>query len=103
VRILDLAKAMAPQLPAKEVGIRPGEKLHEVMCPTDDSHLTLEFQDHYVIRPTIRFYSAPNDYRVNALGEKGTEVPSGFEFHSGTNPWFLTPAEIAEFNRKALA
>jgi len=103
IRIVDLAKAMAPGLPTKEVGIRPGEKLHEVMCPADDSHLTLEFRDHYVIRPTIRFFGAPNDYSVNAIGEKGGDVPSGFEFQSGSNPWFLAPDEIAEFNRKALA
>jgi UDP-N-acetylglucosamine 4,6-dehydratase len=103
IRIADLAKAMAPSLPLKEIGIRPGEKLHEVMCPGDDSHLTLEFGDHYVIRPTIRFYTAPNDYRVNALGEQGSEVPMGFEFQSGRNPWFLTVDEIAAFNRKALA
>jgi len=103
IRIADLAKAMAPRLPTKEVGIRPGEKLHEVMCPADDSHLTLEFGDHYVIRPTIRFYGAENDYGVNALGEKGSEVRFGFEYQSGSNPWFLTPDEIAEFNRKALA
>ena len=103
VRIADLARAMAPRMPVKEVGIRPGEKLHEVMCPIDDSHLTLEFTDHYVIRPTIRFYTAPNDYRVNGLGEQGADVPLGFEFQSGRNPWFLGVEEIAEFNRKALA
>jgi len=55
VRITDLAKAMAPDLACKIVGIRPGEKLHEVMCPRDDSHLTVEFADHYVVKPTIRF------------------------------------------------
>jgi len=55
VRITDLAKAMAQNLPHKILGIRPGEKLHEVMCPRDDSHLTVEFADHYVVKPTIRF------------------------------------------------
>ena len=49
--VVDLAAAMAPHLPHQIVGIRPGEKLHEVMCPADDSHLTLEFDDHYVIKP----------------------------------------------------
>jgi len=47
--ILDLAKAIAPDLPLKIIGIRPGEKLHETMCPGDDSHLTLEFHDHFVL------------------------------------------------------
>ncbi|WP_351125125.1 polysaccharide biosynthesis protein, partial [Shewanella sp. T24-MNA-CIBAN-0130] len=48
VNIIDLAKAYAPNLELKFIGIRPGEKLHEVMCPADDSHLTIEFSDHYV-------------------------------------------------------
>ncbi len=103
IRITDLARAMAPQLPTKEVGIRPGEKLHEVMCPRDDSHLTLEFHDHYVVRPTIRFHAVENDYSVNAIGEEGADVPTGFEYQSGSNPWFLSPDEIADFNQKALA
>src|SRR6266480_2190425 len=60
-RITDVALAMAPGASLKVVGIRPGEKLHEVMCPKDDSHLTLEFADHYVIRPTIQF-SIPVDH-----------------------------------------
>jgi UDP-N-acetylglucosamine 4,6-dehydratase len=102
IRITDLATAMAPELPTKEVGIRPGEKLHEVMCPGDDSHLTLEFADHYVIRPTIRFNFANNDFGVDGLGERGSEVSVGFEYQSGKNSWFLTPEEIAEFNRKAM-
>src|ERR1700688_261723 len=55
IKIVDLATAMAPQLPQRIVGIRPGEKLHEIMCPADDSHLTLEFADHFVIKPTITF------------------------------------------------
>lgn len=92
-RILDLAEAIAPGMPTKVVGIRPGEKLHEVMCPMDDSHLTLEFPDHYVIRPTIQF-SNPVDHAINALGEKGARVKDGFEYSSGTNPHFLSPAEI---------
>jgi len=55
VRITDLTEAMAPGKPTRIIGIRPGEKLHEIMCPRDDSHLTVEFEDHFVIRPTISF------------------------------------------------
>ena len=104
IRVVDLAKAMAPKLPHKIVGIRPGEKLHEVMCPADDSHLTLEFQDHYVIRPSIRFNAraADNDFANNALGETGTQVGLGFEYQSFKNPHFLSVEEIREFNHKAL-
>ena len=100
VRVVDLAKAMAPRLPHRIVGIRPGEKLHEVMCPADDSHLTLEFSDHYVIKPTIRF-AAPVDFAINALGEEGRPVPPGFEFHSGRNRHFLSIEEITALNQFA--
>ena len=100
VRVVDLATAMAPDLPQKIVGIRPGEKLHEVMCPADDSHLTLEFDDHYVITPTISF-TGPVDFTKNQLGETGRAVESGFEFHSGTNPNFLNIDEIASMNNIA--
>ena len=98
VRIVDLAVAMAPELPQKVVGIRPGEKLHEIMCPRDDSHLTLEFSDHFVIRPTIRFHGADIDFASNLLGEKGAPVEEGFEYQSGSNPHFLSVAELGELN-----
>lgn len=101
VRIVDLARAMAPNLGHRIVGIRPGEKLHEVMCPADDSHLTLEFGDHYVIRPTITFSSRSNDFSPNALGEAGRPVSQGFEYSSGRNERFLDIDEICEFNRLA--
>lgn len=100
VRITDLAKAMAPDLPQKIIGIRPGEKLHEVMCPADDSHLTLEFADHFVIKPTIQFAGFA-DFSVNRLSERGRPVEQGFEFQSGTNPNFLTVREILEVNHLA--
>lgn len=103
VRIVDLARAMAPDMPAKVVGIRPGEKLHEIMCPADDSHLTLEFDDHYVIRPTIRFHHVDYDYSRNLVGEVGKPVAQGHEYHSGNNPHFLSIEEIREFNQLAEA
>jgi len=101
IRVVDLARAIAPALPHRIVGIRPGEKLHEVMCPADDSHLTLEFDDHYVIRPSIRFSTCTNDFEVNALGERGRAVALGFEYQSAKNPRFLDTAGIVEFNRLA--
>jgi UDP-N-acetylglucosamine 4,6-dehydratase len=100
IRITDLARAMAPTLPHRIVGIRPGEKLHEVMCPRDDSHLTLEFDDHYVIQPTISF-GHTCDFSRNAIGESGVPVQEGFEYNSGLNSWFLEPDSIREFNRLA--
>ncbi len=98
VKVIDVARAIAPGLQHKVVGIRPGEKLHEIMCPADDSHLTLEFADHYLIRPTIQFTSAV-DFTINRLGERGQAVPQDFEYHSGRNPHFLTIDEIRGFNR----
>jgi UDP-N-acetylglucosamine 4,6-dehydratase len=97
-RITDLADAMAPGTPVKIIGIRPGEKLHEIMCPKDDSHLTLEFTDHYVIRPTILF-NVPVNHSRNALGESGKPVAEGFEYNSGTNEKFLSVEELRDLLR----
>lgn len=98
VRIVDLATAMAPDRAIEVIGIRPGEKLHEIMCPSDDSHLTLEFKDHFVIKPTIRFNNAEIDYALNAIGEVGEAVMQGVEYNSSTNPCFLSVDEIRAFN-----
>jgi len=101
MKMTELAKAMAPHLPQKIIGIRPGEKLHEIMCPADDSHLTLEFDDHYVIQPTIQFaYQA--DFTCNRLGEKGKPVPQGFEYNSGTNTDWLTHEEFLKMAKEFL-
>jgi UDP-N-acetylglucosamine 4,6-dehydratase len=94
-RIVDVAEAIAPGLPRKIVGIRPGEKLHEIMCPADDSHMVLEFEDHYVIRPSIVFNDVV-DHSRNARGEVGAPVRDGFEYNSGTNPRFLGLEELRE-------
>ena len=94
-KITDLALAIAPNLPQKLVGIRPGEKLHEIMCPKDDSHLTIEFDDHYVIQPSISFSRVIN-YLCNDNQENGQKVEQGFEYNSGNNPHFLNIEEIKE-------
>lgn len=97
--ITDLATAMAPNLPHRIIGIRPGEKLHELMISRDDSPLTLEFADHYVITPSIRFFST-HDYQNNDKGESGTLVSEGFKYASDINPRFLTISELEELNRQ---
>lgn len=94
MHIVDLAKAIAPDLPIKVIGIRPGEKLHEVMCPSDLYYDTLEFEDHYVIQPSIDMRGV--DYTTDALGEKGHPVPDGFDYNSGNNPVFLTVEQLRE-------
>lgn len=95
----ELARAIAPNLPHKIIGIRPGEKLHEIMCPADDSHLTLEFDDHFVIKPTIQFAHIAN-FSTNRLGEKGVPVEQGFEYNSGNNSDWLTHEELLEMVKK---
>lgn len=102
VRIPDLARAMAPHLEQHIIGIRPGEKLHEIMCPADDSHLTLEFEKHYVICPTIKFFDRDISFKTSVNGEVGQDVEQGFEYNSGRNKHFLALDEIVEFNRKAM-
>ena len=98
MRVIDLAKAMAPNLEIKIIGIRPGEKLHEIMCPADDSYHTYEYDDHYVIAPSIQFSSRSNDFTVNAISEKGAQVSTGFEYNSKNNNHFLNQQELLNFN-----
>ncbi len=98
VKIIDLAKAMAPDVPLKFIGIRPGEKIHEVMCPKDAYHHTLEFDDHFVICPTINL-NRPILFTQNSLCEHGQAVPEDFEYHSGNNDHFLSVNELIELNQ----
>jgi UDP-N-acetylglucosamine 4,6-dehydratase len=95
MKITDLAAAIAPNLPHRLVGIRPGEKLHEVMCPADDYHLTIDFPDHYVIRPTIES-SRPLDWTFNRLDEQGKPVEEGFQYSSDRNDRWLNSVELLD-------
>jgi len=94
MKIMDLAKAICPDCEMKIVGIRAGEKLYEVMVPKDDARRTLEYADYYLIQPDFRYF----ERRFN--GEKGKPVPNGFEYNSGTNPWFLSTDEMNEMIEK---
>ena len=95
MKMTDMAKAIAPNLKQKVIGIRPGEKLHEVMCPLDDSHLTLEFKDHYVIKPSIIF-TGPVDFTKNNLNEFGKEVHQSFEYNSKDNNIWLSGEDLLQ-------
>lgn len=95
MKIVDLAKAIAPGIPHQVIGIRPGEKLHEVMCPADDYHLTLEFPDHYVICPAIQF-TRQVDFAQNASGETGDSVSENFQYSSDQNSIWLTINQLLE-------
>jgi UDP-N-acetylglucosamine 4,6-dehydratase len=98
MRISDLAQAMAPELNIKIVGIRPGEKMHEIMCPADDSYHTYEYHDHFIIAPAIKFFKRSNDFTVNNIQEEGVLVKQGYEYNSLTNPHFLTQTELLKLN-----
>ncbi|RAZ54868.1 UDP-N-acetylglucosamine 4,6-dehydratase (inverting) [Campylobacter hyointestinalis] len=93
MKMADLARAMAPNLGIKIIGIRPGEKLHETMISKDDAHLTYEFDDHYVIAPSIHFLTEPN-FSLNLLGEKGLKINGEFEYSSNTNKEWLDSARL---------
>jgi len=95
MKMTDMAQAIAPTLKQEVIGIRPGEKLHEVMCPQDDSHLTLEFKDHFVIKPSITF-SSPIDFTKNNLDESGVAVKQGFEYNSKDNTMWLSHEELLQ-------
>ena len=93
IKMTDLAQAIAPDLPISEVGIRPGEKIHEMMISTDDARNTLEFPDYYIIQPSFHWWTARNNHFA------GKAVKEGFEYHSGNNTKWLSVSQI----RKLLA
>ena len=82
--VVDVASALAPDLPHRIVGIRPGEKLHEVMITEDDARNTLEFADRFIIAPTFAFWS-PDSYVRNGA----RPVQDGFKYASDTNEAWL--------------
>ena len=99
MKIVDLAKAICPKCKLKEIGIRPGEKLHEVMITSDDR--VVEFDDHYVIKPTIQFAHIA-DYTTNNISQKGKELELGFEYNSGNNTEWLTKEEFLKLAKEFL-
>lgn len=99
IRILDLVEAMSGSTDHDVIGIRPGEKLHEVMVPEEMAHHSIEFEDHYVIAPAITFFDKNINYSRNKVGETGKPVSDNFEYHSGKNPHFLTIQELRELDK----
>ncbi len=98
IRILDLVEAMSGTSEHEIIGIRPGEKLHEIMVPEEMAHHSIEFDDHFVIMPAITFFEDNVNYMQNKLFEKGSRVTDKFEYHSGTNPHFLSVKELIELD-----
>jgi FlaA1/EpsC-like NDP-sugar epimerase len=89
-KIMDVADAIAPGIDFKVIGVRPGEKLHEEMITETDSLNTLEFENYFVILPTVPQWKS-EDYLKRFNGKR---VDYGFKYSSGTNPQFLSVEEI---------
>ena len=94
MNIMELAKVIAPECEIKIIGIRPGEKIHEVMVPRDEARKTLEFEKFYVIQPDFRFWERRSTWN------KGKKVPEDFEYNSGTNPRRLNMKEMRTMIRE---
>jgi UDP-N-acetylglucosamine 4,6-dehydratase len=91
MRVVDLARTVAPDCRHEIVGIRPGEKMHEIMIPPDEARHTFEYETHYVIAPAFHEWST-FDFRSNG----GRPVRDGFAYSSDTNDHWLTPDELLE-------
>jgi UDP-N-acetylglucosamine 4,6-dehydratase len=89
MRVVDLAEAMAPGVPVDIIGIRPGEKLHELLLTSDESRHAIDAGDVYVVLPEHPWWSE----RPGWLD--GKEVADGFAYTSDTNDWWLSTEELA--------
>ena len=97
IKIIDLAKAIDPNKKIKIIGIRPGEKLSEILCSKDEYFNTIEFKDYYLIKPSIRFVDKKINYQISKDGEKGKMVVKDFEYSSSNNKKFLSIKELKKF------
>ena len=94
-KILDLAKAVAPNAKYENVGIRPGEKLHEEMITATDAINTIEFDDYYVILPSTQLWDIEK-FRKESNGKEGKLCQYGFSYNSGNNEQFLSVKELRD-------
>ena len=92
MNIMDLAKAICPDCRTQIVGIRPGEKLHEVMIPRDEARNAIEFDDYYVIKPAFRFF------KRRFCEEGGQFVGDDFEYNSEKNSRWLTVEDLRKMS-----
>ena len=100
MRVTDLAEAILPGCEIENVGIRPGEKLHEVMVPRDDARTTMEFDHKYVIEPAFQFWD--REALSGEMRRKGRMVEENFEYESGTNTVWLQPEQLRDQLRNGL-
>lgn len=87
MKIMDLTKAIAPECKTKVVGIRPGEKVHEVLLTEDESDRALDLGQLFMIQPNFPWWG-------KQAAPKGTPLPKGFRYASDTNDWWLTASEL---------
>lgn len=92
IKITDLAKAINPKKKIKIIGIRPGEKIHEVLCPEDDAQNLIEFKDFFVSTPSISFQKKINYINYGKL--KGKKVKKNFQYDSKSNNKYLSISQI---------
>ena len=102
-KILDLAKAVAPECRTEEVGIRPGEKIHEEMITEADALNTIEFEKYFVILPSVQLGDNEKlklwnteKFRTTSNSKPGKFCQYGFKYNSGTNEWFLSVDELKQ-------
>jgi UDP-N-acetylglucosamine 4,6-dehydratase len=94
IKIVDLAFSLKNNIKVKEVGLRPGEKLHEILLPSDSSHHSIEFKDYYVIVPEFNFNKPIDFSKDSETKEKGKKVKKGFEYNSLNNKDYLNLKQI---------
>lgn len=99
IKITDLAKSMGKNIKVKIVGVRPGEKIHELLCSEDESQNVRKMGNHLVIVPNYFKYSKKSDYK-DMEGNVGKKVSKSFQYSSGKNKKFLNINEIKKLNNK---
>jgi len=90
MKIVDLAEAIAPEAKKKIIGIRPGEKLHEILLTKEEAKHTKEFDKYFIIEPEYRFWN-PDNFK------EGKPLPDGFEYTSDKNDKWITKEQMKEF------
>ena len=96
IKIIDIAKSLAPNSKIKIIGVRPGEKINEILVPKDDSNFTYESKNYYIIAPSIQLPS--KNIQINKI-KKLKKVPINFEYGSESNPNFLTKKKLIKILR----